>query len=77
MKKIYKKRGLDRVTEETKMAKCGHPSTTRYFKCETCLPELPCEDDFLYVGNEGDSDEVENEFGYEDDFVDLDLGCLE
>lgn len=75
--KIYKKRGLERVTGETRMARCGHPSTTRYFKCENCLPELTADDDFIYIGNEGDDVDIENEFENDDDFLDLDLGCLE
>lgn len=73
MTKIYQKRGLDRKTNNTPVAKCGHPSTTRYFKCEVCLPELPSDNDFLYLGNEGE-EEVENEFEGEDK---IDLGCWE
>lgn len=28
----------------TKLAKCGHPSLDRYFKCRVCLPMLPDEE---------------------------------
>lgn len=29
---------------ETRIARCGHPSSTRYFKCTACLPFLPSEE---------------------------------
>lgn len=79
MTKVYQKRGLDRLTDDTPIAKCGHPSRTRYFKCEDCVLNLPRDTDYLYMGSSDEAlvedDEVENEF--EDDDTVMDEACWE
>lgn len=36
------------VPNKTRIAKCGHPSTKRYFKCELCLETLESDDSETY-----------------------------
>lgn len=60
MQNVTKRKNKDgHNPAQAKRAKCGHISLSgRYFKCETCLPELP-EDtgDWVYFGDENESDE--------------------
>lgn len=49
MTRKYEKR--DHYKTNTRIAKCGHESSQgRWLKCEECMPNLPEESDWDYMG---------------------------
>lgn len=40
---------LTNLDDKPKIARCGHPSFVRYFRCERCLPVVPTEYDDPYT----------------------------
>jgi DNA-binding Lrp family transcriptional regulator len=45
----YCSRCIKEEEPKKQMARCGHLSATRYFKCEDCLPELPSDEEMEYA----------------------------
>lgn len=57
-KRRYQKR--DEFVNSVRKARCGHISKLgRYFRCESCQPELPSDDDtWLYFADDEASEEL-------------------
>lgn len=44
------------LDDKPRIARCGHPSRVRYFRCESCLPMIPSEYDEPYSTHQYGSD---------------------